>query len=312
MKRRDFLLKGATATAIAAIGFPMLKGSELSAASSLNSANGDKLVAVMGESPAAMLEKAIEELGGIEKFVKPGQKIVVKPNIGWAKGPESATNTNPEVIGALVKLCVQAGAKEVLVFDHTCNEWTACYEKSGIKEQTEKQGGKMIPGNNEEYYKAVALPLGVNIQETKIHEAIINCDAWINVPVLKHHGGAKMSLSMKNSMGIIWDRRCFHKIGLQQCIADLATYEKKPVLSIVDAYRTLTQNGPQGKSDEDALLTKALFASVDPVAVDTASVKFFNQIKDMPLEEVSHIALAEKLNVGTQDLSQLEVKRVKL
>lgn len=310
MDRRDFLKKGTTAAALAAIGFPMLKGNDV-LASSLPNAGGD-LVAVMGDDPTLMVNKAIEQLGGMSKFVKPGQKIVVKPNIGWAKGPEMAVNTNPDVVGAVVKQCLDAGASEVLVFDHTCHEWTSCYEMSGTKAATEANGGKMIPGNNEKYYQEVELPKGIKITKTQVHEAIINCDAWINVPVLKHHGGAKMSLSMKNSMGIIWDRRTFHLKGLQQGIADLATYEKKAILNIVDGYRTLTQNGPQGKSVEDTVLTKALFASADPVAIDTASVKFFNQIKEMPIEKVSHIALAEKLQVGTQDLSSMNVMRIKL
>jgi len=310
MNRRDFLQKGSAAAAFAAIGLPMLKGTQATA-SNLPNAGGD-LVAVMGDKPEAMLNKAIEQLGGISKFVKAGQKIVIKPNIGWAKTPEMAANTNPEIVGALVKQCIDAGASEVLVFDHTCQEWSACYEKSGIKEATEANGGKIIPAHSEKYYKEVSLPKGVNIKTVQIHEAIINCDAWINVPVLKHHGGAKMSLSMKNSMGIIWDRRVFHQTGLQQCIADLATYEKKPVLNIVDAYRSLTQNGPQGKSEEDTILTKAIFASADPVAIDTAAVKFFNQVKEMPLETVSHIALAEKHQLGTQDLSTMNVMRVKL
>ncbi len=310
MDRRNFIKKSATAVALSAIGFPTLRGKELKA-STLPATDGD-LVAVMGGNPAAMTMRAIEELGGMSKFVKEGQTIVIKPNIGWAKTPEMAVNTNPEVVGALVKMCKEAGAKEVLVFDHTCHEWNSCYEKSGTKKATEANGGKMLPANNESYYKKVELPQGKKITQTKIHEAIINCDAWINVPVLKHHGGAKMSLSMKNSMGIIWDRRAFHMKGLQQGIADLATYEKKAILNVVDGYRTLTQNGPQGKGEEDTVLTKTLFASADPVAVDTASVKFFNQIKEMPLERVSHIGLAEEHQLGTSDLSRKNVKRVKM
>lgn len=312
MDRRDFLKKGSTAAAIAAIGFPMLKSTDAKAASSVLPNAGGDLVAVMGDSPKAMVRKAIEELGGMNKYIKAGQSIVVKPNIGWAKGPEMAVNTNPEVVGELVKMCIEAGAKEVLVFDHTCHEWNSCYDKSGTKVETEANGGKMVPGNNEKYYKEVELPLGKKLSKTKIHEAIINCDAWINVPVLKQHGGAKMSLAMKNSMGIIWDRKSFHMKGLQQCIADLATYEKKAVLNVVDGYKMLTQNGPQGKGVEDTVDSKVLFASTDPVAVDAASVKFFNQVKEMPMEEVSHIEKADALNVGTMDLTKMNVKRIKL
>ncbi len=312
MDRRHFLKKGATAAALSAIGFTSFRGLATTAQSSVINTNNHALVAVMGDSPQEMLKKAIDALGGISTFVKPGQKIVIKPNIGWAKTPEMGANTNPQVIGTLVKLCHDAGAKEILVFDHTCNEWESCYEMSGIKEEVEANGGKMVPGNNETYYKDVELPLGLKINSTKIHEAILECDAWFNVPTLKHHGGAKMSLSMKNSMGIVWDRRSFHLKALQQCIADLATFEKKPILNIIDGYRTLSQNGPQGKSIDDVILTKTLFASVDPVAIDTAAVKFFNQIKEMPLEKVSHIALAEEHQLGTSDLTKVTIKRFKL
>jgi uncharacterized protein (DUF362 family) len=311
MDRRNFLKKGATAAALAAVGFPAFKATNASAASTIQASGGD-LVAVMGDDPAVMLTRAIEELGGIGKFVKKGYKVVVKPNIGWAKEPDTAANTNPQLVGALVSLCIKAGAKEVVVFDHSCNEWTSCYEKSGIKAAVESNGGEMVPSDDEKYYKEVDLPNGINMQTVKVHEAIVNCDAWINVPILKNHGGAKMSLSMKNSMGIVWDRKSFHLTGLQQSIADLATYEKKAVLNIVDAYRTLSQNGPQGKSVEDAVATKTLFASTDQVAVDTAAVKFFNQLKDMPIEDVKHIGLARDLNVGTMDLTKMNVKRVKI
>ena len=312
MDRRHFLKKSATAAALAAIGFKSIGPITAQTQSSTVNMGKHTLAAVMGNSPKAMLNKAIEALGGIDKYVKPGQKIVIKPNIGWAKTPEMAANTNPEIVGELVKLCKGAGASEVVVFDHTCHEWNSCYEKSGIKKATEANGGKIVPANNESYYKNVDLPQGKTLKSTKIHEAILACDVWFNVPVLKQHGGAKMSLSMKNAMGIVWDRRTFHLKGLQQCIADLATYDKKPVLNIIDGYRTLSQNGPQGKSIEDTVQTNVLFASVDPVAIDTAAVKFFNQIKDQPLDEVSHIGLAEKHQLGISDLSKVNVKRIKL
>ena len=312
MDRRNFIKKSASTAALSAIGFGNFQSLSAKAQSSIITPGKYPLVAVMGDRPKELIRKAIEALGGMNKFVKPGQKIVVKPNIGWAKTPEMAANTNPEVVGEIVKLCIEAGASEVAVFDHTCHEWNSCYEKSGIKAETEANGGKMLPGNNESYYKTVELPNGKKLGSTQIHEAIIACDAWINVPVLKHHGGAKMSLSMKNSMGIIWDRKSFHLKGLQQCIADLATYEKKPILNIIDGFRTLSQNGPQGKGIEDAVQTNVLFASADPVAADTAAVKFYNQIKELPLEEVSHIALAEEHKLGISDLTKIDIKRIKL
>lgn len=115
-----------------------------------------------------------------------------------------------------------------------------------------------MPGNDEKYFKVVAIPGGVTLKKTKIHESLIEADAWINVPILKNHGGAKLSCAMKNMMGIVWDRRFFHQNDLQQCIADICTWQKKPVLNIVDAYRMMHQNGPQGKSAADVATLKSM------------------------------------------------------
>jgi len=270
------------------------------------------LVAVMGGEPAEMFKKAIAELGGIGKFVKKGQVVVVKPNIGWDKGPEMAANTNPQLVGEIVKQCFNAGAKEVKVFDHTCNEWRNCYSNSGIEDAVKKAGGKMIPANEDSYYREVPLPKGVKLKKTKVHEDILDCDVWINVPVLKNHGGAKMSIAMKNHMGIVWDRRFFHANDLQQCIADVCTLDKAAVLHVVDAYRLMKNNGPQGKSEADAVMSKGLFISQDIVAVDTAATTFFNNVRAMPIESVGHLAKAEALNLGTMKISELNVKRIKL
>ncbi len=314
MKRREALKVGGIAlSGVAAINFLSLKKSFASVGKNGTAVqkSGD-LVAVMGDQPTLMLEKAIAELGGLGQFVKAGDKVVIKPNIGWAKTPEMAANTNPQLVGKLTRMCLEQGASEVLVFDHTCQEWQSCYQLSGIEEEVKKNGGKMLPGNNESYYRDVELPEGTILKSAKIHEALIDCDVWFNMPVLKHHGGAKMSISMKNYMGIIWDRRFFHKEGLHQCIADVNSWNKRPALNIVDAYRTLTQNGPQGKSEADVVQTNAMFVSADPIAVDTAAIKFFGQLKSVKLEDVSHVAMGEAHHIGTTDLSQKNIKRIKL
>jgi len=309
MERRNFIK---TAILGGLAGAVQLKSSNLFAGEKMSVSASNDLVAVMGGEPAQMYKKGIEAMGGISKFVKKGQKVVVKPNIGWDKKPELAANTNPELIGAIVKDCLAAGAAEVVVFDHTCDEWQSCYKNSGIEDAVKAAGGKLAFAHDEKYYKTVSLPKGTRLKETKIHEAIINCDVWINVPVLKNHGGAKMTIAMKNYMGIVWDRRFWHSNDLQQCIADCATYDKMPVLNIVDAYRIMTQNGPKGKSIEDVQNPKALFISADIVAADTAAVHFFNQFREMKLEDVGHIGIAEKLNLGTTDIDKLKVERIKI
>jgi len=266
----------------------------------------------MGGEPAVMLARALKELGGIGHFVKKGQKVVIKPNIGWDKSPQMAANTNPELIGALVKMCRGAGASQVIVFDHTCQDWKKCYVNSGIEKAVLAAGGKMVPANDESYYSEVDFPRGVNLKSAKIHKSLLECDVWFNVPVLKHHGGAKNTISMKNLMGIVWDRGFFHNHDLHQCIADAATFHKKPALNIVDAYRIMKSNGPQGKSDTDVVKLKSLLVSPDYVAVDTAAMKLFSQVQPTDLKDVRYIALAEKNRVGTQNLERLNVKRIKL
>lgn len=314
MDRRDFLKRAAALGALLAVDMTAAReafAKNEPVVAKGNTASGENLVAIMGGEPAAMVDRMLAEMGGISKFVKKGQKVVIKPNIGWDRTPELAANTNPLAVGALVRQCVSAGAKEVLVFDHTCNDWRKCYQHSGIEEAVTKAGGKMIPGNDESYYVEVELPAGVKFKSTKLHKALLECDVWFNMPVLKHHGGAKMTCAMKNYLGINWDRRVLHNIDLQQCIADLNTWPKKPALHIVDAYRTLKANGPQGKGPDDVVLTKALFASQDPVAVDTASAKFFNQIRtDISLSDIRHIGNGEKLGLGTTNIDSLNVKRI--
>jgi uncharacterized protein (DUF362 family) len=270
------------------------------------------MVAVMGGEPEEMFRAGIKELGGIRQFIKAGNRVVVKPNIGWDKRPELAGNTNPALVAEIVRQCKEAGAREVIVFDHTCDECRKTYKSSGIEDAAREAGATIVHADLEARYRLVALPEGKNLKETKIHEAILDCDAWINVPILKHHGGANLSIAMKNYMGIVWDRPYFHSHNLQQCIADVCTYSKKPVLNVVDAYRLLKTNGPQGRSTSDAVLTKGLFISHDIVAVDTAAARFFNQVREMPLERVGHLANGEALNLGTMSLDKLNVKRVRL
>ena len=273
---------------------------------------GCDLVAVMGGEPAEMFRKAITEFGGISRFVKAGQKVVVKPNIGWDKIPELAGNTNPELVTEIIRQCIAAGAKEVVVFDHTCDDWRKCYKNSGIEDAAKAAGAKVMPAHEESYYREITLPRAKSLKTAKVHSAILDCDVWINVPVLKNHGGAKMTIAMKNHMGIVWDRGFFHRNDLQQCIADICTISEPAVLNVVDAYRIMKTNGPRGKSAADVVLTKSLFMSPDIVAVDTAATKFFNQVEKMPLEVVGHLARGEELKIGTMDINSLNVRRIKM
>ncbi|MDR0364215.1 MAG: DUF362 domain-containing protein [Bacteroidales bacterium] len=311
MNRRNFLRT--LAISGAAFSLKLNSGMDVFAQTIDASSSGPiNLVAVLGGEPDEMFKKAIAEMGGISKFIKQGDKVVVKPNIGWDKTPELAGNTNPKLVSEIIHQCFEAGAKEVTVFDHTCDDWVQAYKNSGIEAAAKAAGAKVVPAHEEIYYRSVSLPQGKRLKETKIHQAILDCDTWINVPVLKHHGGANLTISMKNLMGIIWDRRIFHSSDLQQCIADVCTLDKKPVLNIVDAYRVVKTNGPRGRSEADVVQPKGFFMSQDIVAVDTAAAKFFNQIREMPLDHVKHLANGQDLNLGTMDIDNLNVKRIRM
>ena len=313
MDRRNFL----KAVALTGAAFTTMKEADAMSIlsqrfESANAANKYDLVAVLGGEPEVMFRKAIAELGGMKNFISRGDKVCVKPNIGWDQPPTMGANTNPKLVAEIIKQCFDAGAKEVTVFDHTCDDWRKCYANSGIEEAAKAAGAKVVPAHQESYYKTVSLPKGKKLKTAKIHEAIVDSDKWINVPVLKNHGGAQMTISMKNYMGIVWDRGFFHANDLQQCIADACTYEKRPVLNIVDAYRLMKTNGPRGKSASDIVLAKGQFISQNIVAADAAAVNFFNQAREMPLDRVKHITNAEALGLGTTNLDSLKIKRIKV
>ena len=304
MKRRDFLKRTITTGAFAGIAFSL--GGRKLLAQTIEEPAYD-LVAVKGGLPVAMFDKAIEAYGGLGKFVKAGNKVVIKPNIGWDATPERAANTNPELIGHLVKKCLAAGAKEVNVLDYTCDDWQKCYANSGIEKAVKAAGGKMLPANSSQYYKDVDIPKGKTLKKAKVHEQILDADVFINVPVLKHHGSTGVSIGMKNLMGIVQDRRYYHLKGLHQCIADFVS-AIKPDLTIVDAYRVMKKNGPRGVSTADVAEVKSLIMSTDPVAADAAAAKIFGSEPT----SVKYINYAHELGVGKKDLASLSIKRISL
>ncbi|MBS4013510.1 MAG: DUF362 domain-containing protein [Bacteroidetes bacterium] len=308
MKRREFVKKGlfysvAASVYAATIGRIM---PVLGQKSDQPKGNYD-LVAVRGGQPADMYKKAMEEMGGIAKFVKRGQTVVIKPNIGWDVTPERAANTNPDLVGAIVKDCVGAGARRVFVFDNTCDQWQRCYTNSGIEKAVIDNGGQMVPGNLERYYQEVKIPGAKKLKSTKVHEQIINADVFINVPVLKHHASTGLTIAMKNLMGAVWNRRWWHINNLHQCIADFCLY-CKPTLNIVDAHLVMKKNGPRGTSTSDLTLMQSLLVSTDIVAIDAASTLLFG---DQP-DNVGYISIADEMGIGTADLSKLNIQRVYL
>lgn len=308
MKRRDFLRKTAAVSLVAgaALKFGNLSSLWASETPSTNDYPYD-LIAVRNAEPGPMFDKAIESLGGMGKFVKPGQSVVVKPNIAWDVSPERAANTNPDLVKRIIEHCFEAGAKEVFVFDHTCDLWTASYKNSGIEQAVKDAGGTMIPGNFKHMYQEVQVPGAVRLKTAKVHERILSSDVFINVPVLKHHASTRVTIAMKNLMGIVYDRRFWHRNDLHQCIADFCLYSK-PTLNVVDAYRVMTRNGPRGVSEADVVLTRNLLVSSDIVAVDAAASLILGTEPD----DIPHIVIGHDTGVGNMNLQELSIKRIRL
>ena len=302
INRRRFI--GTTAATAAAISW----NNAIFAAPEADDNGPWDLVAVRNGGAVEMYEAGIAALGGIGAFVKKGQSVVIKPNIAWDKPPEIPANTNPDLIGAIVRDCLKAGASKVTAFDHTCHKWERAYKTSGIAKAVTDAGGVMAPANLEKQYREAKLPKAKTLKKALIHKEMLDCDVFINVPVLKHHGGAKLSLTMKNLMGVVWDRRFFHKNGLDQCIADLCFAPRKPDLNIVDAYRILRQHGPQGRAEEDGEVAKYQMLGTDMVALDAAAAKLFG----MDPAELGYVKIAGEMGAGKADLSKVNIKRITL
>jgi uncharacterized protein (DUF362 family) len=266
------------------------------------------LVAVMGGEPAAMFDLGIQAMGGMGTFVGKGQKVLVKPNIGWDVVPDKGANTNPALVKRIIEHCLRAGAKEVYVFDNTCDNWIKCYKNSGIEQAVKDAGAKMVPGGSESYYQEVTIPNGKKLTKTKVHELVLSSDVFINVPILKHHSSARMTGALKNMMGVIWDRGYWHRNNLNQCIADYTLFDKKPALNIMDAYNVMMRNGPRGVSVGDLSNMKSLMISTDWVAIDAAGAKLMGKEP----ASIEHIALAAAMGAGKMDLASMNIHRMKM
>src|ERR1035437_229001 len=306
MDRRDFLKKSillgaAVGTAQSTIG----NFSNLFARDRVLTPKGYDLVAIKGGEPHIMFDKAIESFGGMKAFVKKGQTVVLKPNIGWDVTAERAGDTNPLLVKQIIKHCFNAGAKDVYVFDHTCDDWKRSYSDSGIESAVKDAGGKIVSGASEGYYHDVEVKSGLTLKNAKVHELVLSSDVFINVPVLNNHGSSGTTIGMKNLMGVVWERRFWHQNNLQQCIADFASY-RKPDLTIVDAYNVMKRNGPRGVSKDDLVTMKSLIISRDIVAADAAAAKLFGTEP----EKVDYIRIANQMRLGIMDLNRLSINRI--
>ncbi|HSA96779.1 MAG TPA: DUF362 domain-containing protein [Acidobacteriota bacterium] len=296
MNRRDFL-KGAAATGLALRFGPRAWPSPPAAPGP-----APALFVVEGESPAAITRAAVEGLGGMKAFVAKGDKVVIKPNIGWDRTPELAACTNPEVVKTLVELVLEAGAKRAVVIDNTTNQAKRCYVRSGIQEAVKQAGGEMLFVDD---YRVKKMALkGEWIKEWEVLLDVIESDKIINVPIAKHHSLCRLTLGGKNWLGATGGaRNQFHQ-GLDKAIVDLSAFFK-PRLTVLDAYRILVRNGPQGGRPSDTEVRKTVVAGTDPVAVDAWACSLFGvEPRDLP-----YLGLAKARGLGEFDLGKVRLEK---
>lgn len=306
MKRRDFFSKSMRAGMAA--GAAVTLGAYDKIFMPLSGAPKYDMVAVMGGTPESMFDLGIQELGGAGAFITKGQKVLVKPNIGWDVIPDLAANTNPVLVKRVIEHCLKAGAKEVYVLDHSIDNWLNTYKNSGIERAAKSAGAKVVPANSESYYHEIEIPAGVKLKKAKVHELLLEADVYINIPVLKDHNSTRMSCCLKNSMGLVWDRAFWHANNLHQCIADFALFEKKPSLNIIDCYNVIVKHGPQGVSKEDVVTMKSLILTSDWVAGDTAAAKMLGAEP----EKIDYLSIAYKMGLGNMKLDSLNIRRIKM
>ena len=296
--RRNFLKSSAALSAAAMLSTPMRAFST----SSGNKSAGPVVAVCKGKSPAENTRKVIESLGGIEKFVKAGDKVFLKPNSISTSGPEQALNTHPAVTREVVRLCKLAGASDIVA--GMCDQ-KYLSDANGTTSAIESEGGRILCTGNTSDFKAVKIHRGLILRETQILKDLMDCNVFINIPVAKHHGGTQLTLSLKNYMGVVMTPHAqgMHRVGIHQSIADLATVRRAD-LTIIDATYILLSNGPGGPGEVEE--KNLVIGSSDPLAADAYAATFF---VDDP-KSVEHLLCAYDLGIGEIDVNMMKIQQL--
>jgi len=255
-------------------------------------------VVVRGSAVQKMTMAAVEKLGGMSRFISPGDRVLIKPNVGWDRQPEQAANTNPELVGAVVRLCQEARAAAVWVTDVSINDPYRSFARSGIEHAVRKSGGtvKFTADNDFVLTDLKGQVLRVWPVSRFYHEV----DKVINMPVVKHHSLSKCTIAMKNWYGVLGGRRNRLHQDINTSIADLAT-AIRPTLTITDATRVLVRNGPTGGNLSDVSMENTIIAGLDEIALDSYSLSFL----DLKPAEVPFLLIGEKRGIGVSDWKSL-------
>jgi uncharacterized protein (DUF362 family) len=301
MHRRDFLK-----TCLGAAALSLTSPEGLSEwISPAMAAEKPDLVVVRGTSPARITRAAIDGLGGIGRFISRGDIVVVKPNIGWDRPPEYAANTNPEVVATVVRLCYEAGARKVKVFDHPVNDARRCYKQSGIADAAAAVGG-VVSYVDEKRFRDMNIN-GLRLKSWPLYTEVFEADKVINVPIAKTHGLSTLTLGMKNWMGVMGGSRGRIHQRIDESLVDLAMFIK-PALIVLDAVRILTANGPQGGNPADVKVLNTIVAGRDQVALDAFGATLFG----LKGSDLGYVLKGHERGLGNMDLSRIGIKHLNL
>lgn len=297
VNRREFLKLAGGAAGLAAAGAAF-------------AAAPDATVGIAFGSAADAVRRAVEAIGGMRAFVSRGDVVVLKPNIGWDRMPEQAANTGPEVVVAVAEMCLAAGAKEVRVFDRTCNDPRRCYVNSGIQPAVEAFAKRNHAGDacriyhvEDRKFARTAIPGASSLKEWDLYRDALEADRIVNVPVAKHHSLATVTLALKNLMGVMGGNRGQIHYRLQDCLADL--HRRFPgQLAVIDATRVLVRNGPSGGNLADVKPFGQVFASRDVVAADVVAAE---RVFGHNPREVAHIQRALESGIGVTSPARIRV-----
>ena len=261
-----------------------------------------QITVIQGGEPRALVQKALENLGGIRRFVSRQDVVVIKPNIAWDRTPDQAATTNPDVVAEMVRQCWQAGAKRVVVTDVSCNEPRRCFLRSGIQAAARAEGAEVILPDPE-LFQEVDIG-GVVLKSWPIFKPFLEADKVFNLPIAKHHSLMGVTLGMKNWYGILGGERNRLHQQIHQSLVDLANF-MLPTLTLMDCYRILLRNGPTGGNLEDVSIKKTLVAGTDPVAIDAYVAKAYWNLDP---EHLPYLQMAAAHGLGTVDFAALAVK----
>ncbi|MBS1150474.1 MAG: hypothetical protein H6Q89_2172 [Myxococcaceae bacterium] len=262
-------------------------------------AGAPRWVVARGPDAAANVRRALEAIGGMGAFVKRGESVLIKPNVGWNRLPEQAANTNPEVVAEVVRHVRAAGAAKIWVADVPVNAAERCFERSGISRAVGDAGATvLLPGSNSFTEVSVG---GQVLQSANVLKVLADADKVINLPMVKQHGLTQLTGCLKNWYGVLGGHRVRLHQDIHHSIVDLAAMAK-PTLTVLDATRVLMANGPTGGSLSDVKRLDTIVVGLDEVALDT----FGASLMGFDPAEIGFLEIAEKAGLGTRDFRSLK------